>query len=456
MDLRNKKVTVVGLGNSGLGASLLLLEKGAIVSVTDNGDSEDVIKNARILKAKYINVEIGGHSESFLGGTELLIVSPGVENTSLPIRYAEDKNIPIVSEMELGYFFTKGTIAAITGTNGKSTVVSILGNILKNAGQKVNVCGNIGKSLSGEAGKIEKSTVVVLEVSSFQLERITSFRPKISVILNVTDDHLDRHQDFEEYLHYKTRIFENQKAGDITIFNYDDPNLRRIAKSKSIRSRVFYFSRKEKVKGAYLDKGELKISLSGRQGKSLFRLDGVFIKGAHNEENILASSLVANFLGIKPGAIGEGVKGFRPLAHRFEKVGAVSGVDFINDSKATNPDSTYKALLSMDRPCILIAGGRDKKLSYEKVLPEMKKAVKSVVLIGETRKKMREAFGKFVKTEEADSLESAVLRAYKAASPGDSVLLSPMCSSFDMFRDYKHRGDVFREAFMKLRGTCGQ
>ncbi|MEE9500222.1 MAG: Mur ligase family protein, partial [Candidatus Omnitrophota bacterium] len=241
MDLRNKKVTVVGLGKSGTGSALLAEKAGAVVSVTDNNDTDDIRKNAEYLRAKCIAVEIGEHTERALSRTELLVVSPAVEKSSLPIRYAIERNIPIISELELGYLFCKGPIVAVTGTNGKSTVVSLLGEILRQAGRPVNVCGNIGNPLSGEifasGGKnIDETTEIILETSSFQLEWIESFRPKISVILNVTEDHLDRYRNFEDYLAAKKRIFKNQSAGDVTILNYDDKNLKKAAKPGKIAS----------------------------------------------------------------------------------------------------------------------------------------------------------------------------------------------------------------------------
>ncbi|OGW75440.1 MAG: UDP-N-acetylmuramoylalanine--D-glutamate ligase [Omnitrophica bacterium RBG_13_46_9] len=484
MDLRNKKVTVVGLGDSGIKSALLLCEQGAIVGVTDNGDNENIRRNAGLLREKCIDAEIGQHTESFLSMTELLVLSPGVENSSLPVRYAQKNNIPMISEMELGYSFCKGLIVAVTGTNGKSTVVSLLGEILRQAKIPVNVCGNIGNALSGEVsalakevsgscGKnIDKDTVVILETSSFQLERIVSFKPYISVILNVTEDHLDRYSDFDGYFAAKKRIFENQRQRDVVILNYDDENLRRMAGSQKIQAPLLYFSSREKVRGAYFDKGDIKIFLGdapshvGPRGyresaKSLFKLrdfrltqplrDGGGIKGGYNIENILASVLVAALLGVKEGDMEKALTDFMPLKHRFEKVATVDGIDFIDDSKATNIDSTYRALELLDRPAILIAGGKDKNIDYGKVLPAIRGSVKKLILIGETRNKMRDIFKDFVETEEKDSLEEAVLAAYKSASPGDYVLLSPMCSSFDMFRDYRHRGDVFRMAVENLK-----
>ncbi|MBL7155601.1 MAG: UDP-N-acetylmuramoyl-L-alanine--D-glutamate ligase [Candidatus Omnitrophica bacterium] len=450
MDLRNKKVTVVGLGNSGIGSALLLEKEGAIVSVTDNSKNEDIRKNAKLLEEKYIDLEIAKHTESFLHDTELLVVSPGVEKTSLPIRYARENNIPLISELELGYHFCKGRIVAVTGTNGKSTVVSLLGEILRNAKFPVSVCGNIGNSLSGEVEHIKKGTVVVLETSSFQLEWIAFFRPKISVMLNIAEDHLDRYSDFKTYFDAKKRIFKNQRGDDITILNYDDKNLQKLGKTKKMASHLFHFSRKKRVEGIYLDKNAVKISLRGKT-KELFTLGDSTLKGEHNLENILASALAATLLGARPDAIEKVVKVFKPLAHRFENIATIGGIEFIDDSKATNVDSTRRALESLQKPAVLIAGGKDKNLSYGKILPALKKNVKKIVLIGETRRKMRNLFEKLVKVEEKDSLEEAVLAAYESAPPKGCVLLSPMCSSFDMFDSYKERGEIFKKTVRGLK-----
>ena len=350
----------------------------------------------------------------------------------MPIRFAKENSIPIISELELGYHFCKGIIVAVTGTNGKSTVVSLLGEILRRAKIPVKVCGNIGNSLSGEVGAISKKTVVILEVSSFQLEWISSFRPKIALILNMTADHLDRHSSFKEYINYKMRIFENQKPEDYAILNYDDVTLRGAAKSHRIRAKILYFSAKKKE-------------------KKLFEIKNTRLKGAHNLENILAAGLAAKLLGVKKASLKKSIEGFKPLGSRFEKVATIGGIDFINDSKATNIDSTRQALLSLERKAILIAGGKDKNLSYEEILPAVKKAVKKIILIGETTPKMRDIFKKVVATEESGSLEEAVRAAYESASSGETVLLSPMCSSFDMFKSYKERAEVFVGAVRKLK-----
>jgi len=450
MDLRNKKITVVGLGKSGTDSATLLDREGAIVSVTENGDSKDIRENAALLEKKFMELEIGKHTESFLVDTEIMVVSPGVCDTSLPIRYAEENNIPVISELELGFLFCKGPIVAVTGTNGKSTVVSLIGKILSKAGKPVNVCGNIGNSFSGEIEKIDKKTFVILEVSSFQLERIAFFKPKISVILNATEDHLDRYSTFDEYLRAKKKIFQNQKESDTLILNYDDKNLKKLAKAQKIIPKVLYFSTKEKVEGIYKDGDSIKVHLKNKV-KRLFDLGDFKLKGVHNTENILAAALTATLLGVDKLSMESATREFNPLLHRFQKVVTLEDVEFIDDSKATNIDSTEKALLSLKRPAILIAGGKDKNLSYKKLLPVVKKKVKKMVLIGQTRPKMRDVFKCAAHLEEADTLQEAVRIAYKQSSPGDCVLLSPMCSSFDMFKDYKERGEVFKQAVEKLR-----
>lgn len=447
MDLRNKKVTVVGLGASGLASALLLDENEAIVFATDSSDSEPVRKNASFLKKKYIETEIGRHTESFLEGTELFVVSPGVDKDSTPICYALKNNVPVISEIELGCYFCRGPIIAVTGTNGKSTVVSLLGKILAAAGKPFNVCGNIGKAFTGEVKNITKETFVILEVSSFQLERIETFRPLISVILNITEDHMDRYRSFKDYEDVKKRIFKNQKDNDITILNYD--LLKKMSPPRPF-CRTFYFSAEKKVEGAYKADGAVNVFLRNKE-KKLFNLDNLNLKGEHNTENILAATLVALLIDVDAGLIEKVIKDFKPLSHRFETLRAVGGVEFINDSKATNIDSTRRALKSLEKKAVLIAGGKDKALSYEEIVPSLKKHVKSLVLIGETKEKIKKALKNAVPLVECNTMEDAVGEGYRLAGKGGCVLLSPMCASFDMFANYKERGEAFKRAVEKLR-----
>ena len=426
MDLKGKRVTVVGLGNSGFNAAVLLKGIGARVRATDARDTPDVRKNTRILKNKDIKVETGGHTEAFLKGSRLIVLSPGVENASPAVKWAEKYGIPIIGEMELGYRFCKGRIIAITGTNGKSTVTALSGEILKDGGKDAVVCGNIGNSLCGEIGRIKKDTWVVLEVSSFQLERIEKFRPQIAAILNITDDHMDRYNKFTEYFNEKLKVFRNQTADDILILNGDAENLR--ALKEKAKSKVLFFSRSK-----FPDK-----------------INNMKLKGTHNVENILAASLVGSLAGVSESSIGQTIKNFRPLPHRFETVVAIDGVLYIDDSKGTTVDSTYRALESCDKPVILIAGGKDKNSDYGFVKEIVRKKVKHLVLIGEAAAKIKKALGGVVETHEVGGMDEAVETARRLAKKGFIVLLSPMCSSFDMFKDYKERGGVFKRAVRRL------
>lgn len=454
LDLRNKKVTVVGLGESGLGSALLLDYVGAIVSVTDKNKTKQVIENSKILEKRYIDLEIGEHTEAFLKETELLVVSPGVGKDALPIRYAQDNFIPIISELELGYNFCNRKIIAVTGTNGKSTVVSLIGRVFHSAERPVIICGNIGDSFTGKIfenmGKdLYKNAVVILEVSSFQLEWIDNFRPDVAVILNITPDHLDRYNDFEEYFNTKLKIFKNQNKGDILIINSENEFLiSRIPKKNPFR--VFCFSNSRKVEGIYKEGDIIRVNIDD-ESRNLFELKEVPLRGEHNLENILVTALICHLSDIDNDIIQKAVSEFTPLSHRFESIGEIGGVEFIDDSKATNTDSTKKAIESMRKKCILIAGGKDKGLPYQELRPVLKEKVKTIVLIGEAKNNIRKALEGVVPIVEKETMENAVTEAYKISSPGEAVLLSPMCSSFDMFADYKHRGKEFRNAVAKIK-----
>jgi len=449
MDLRNEKVVVVGLGTSGMDACLLLNDLGAIVSATDSGSSDDLKKNSKILSEKYIEVEIGTHTEGFLAGSDLMVISPGVSKDALPIQYAIANNRPLISELELGFACCKGSIVAVTGTNGKSTVVTLIGEILKKAGKKVVVCGNIGNSLCGEIHNIDSNTIVVLEVSSFQLEWIVDFRPKISCILNITEDHLERYISFEDYVKTKMKIFSKQESRDLTILNYDDVGLRH--PKEPIKAKTLYYSKNKKVNGIYCQDGDV-IYNKGGKSKKLFSMPSSRLKGEYNIENILAAVLIALTEGADLDSIKEAVEGFIPLRHRMEYLGNVNGIEFIDDSKATNIDATKRALESLDKKVILIAGGRDKGGDYALVKDEIVAKVDKLVLIGEAATRMNDFFKGFVKEIElCDTLEEATRSAFSGAKNKQIVLLSPMCSSFDMFSSYKERGDVFKKTIEEIK-----
>lgn len=443
MDLKNKKVSVIGLGNSGINASLLLNSLGAEVWASDCNKTDSTEKAKKLLEKKGVKAETGAHTELFIKESDLIVLSPGVEDSSPPLLWAAKSGIPVIGEMELGFRFCKGRIIAITGTNGKSTVTSLIGEILKNAGKDVVVCGNIGNSLCGEIGRINKDTWVVMETSSFQLERAPSFKPQIAVILNITDDHLDRYRDFGDYYSEKLKIFHNQDKGDILILNYDAGNLRSL-KDKA-GSRVFFYSRFKKVEGVYAEDGWIFRDYAGKIEK-IMPCGEAGIKGTHNTENVLASALASSLAGAGKKAITDAVKSFKGLSHRCEKVAVVNGVEYIDDSKGTTVDSTLRALESCDKPVVLIAGGKDKNSDYNVIKDMIRSKVKHLVLIGEAKSRIRKALEGAADIYDASDMNNAVEIASTLAKKGYIVILSPMCSSFDMFKDYKERGNAFKKA----------
>lgn len=453
MDLKGKKVTVIGLGNSGRAAATLLADRGAAVWVTDAHDTPEIRAHAAALAGRGISVETGGHTKAFIEGSVLVVASPGVEDTSPAVRWADEARIPIISELELGYRFCKGTIIAITGTNGKSTVTTLVGEILKDGGKDTVVCGNIGNALSGEIPRITKDTYVVVEVSSFQLERTTSFKPHIAVILNITDDHLDRYAAFADYFAEKLKVFSRQDAADILILNADARNLQALAGRAA--SKVLWYSRLRKVEGAYVRGGMIVTNLEGRETE-LLPADAMALKGLHNLENVAVCGLIGLLCGVARDSIRATVARFTGLRHRFETVAVIDGVEYIDDSKGTTVDSTRRALESCTKPVVLIAGGKDKRSDYGAIRDLVAAKVRHLVLIGEARERIGSALAGAAETHTAATMADAVARARDLASGGAIVLLSPMCSSFDMFKDYKHRGDVFRDAVMALRQASGK
>lgn len=408
-----KKITVVGLGRSGLACANLLCDLGAKVSITDNQDNVSTRSNASRLKAKNIAWELGRHTPEFIRDKDLLVVSPGVSDDTLPIAWAKQFKIPIISEIEVGGILCPATIIAITGTNGKTTVTTLIGKILEKKFKKAFVLGNIGTPFCAELNKMTEDDFVSLEVSSFQLEKIQAFKPKIAVMLNFSRNHLDRYTALKDYLEAKKRIFINQDESDYLVLNYADPTIRELA--KEAKSRVVYFSDKEDM-----------------------------------NPNQAASLAVASILGIDKEMALNVFKEFKGIEHRLEDVAEINKVKFINDSKATTVDSASWALKNIAQPIILIAGGRDKGCDYSEILDLMQKKVKAVILIGEAKEKMKDTWARYLSLQESSSLEEAVMLAFDKAKSGDCVLLSPMCASFDMFSDYEARGRVFKKAVYDL------
>lgn len=419
MDLKDKKVTVIGLGKSGIAACNLLIDKGSKVSITDCLDNPRVRQNIRNLSKKdIVNIEIGRHTEALIETCDLVVVSPGVPQDCLPIMWARRKNIPVISEIELAFIFCPAPIIAITGTNGKTTVATLVSQIFHEAGKKYVVCGNIGNPFSGELSQITNEHTVILEVSSFQLETIDRFKPKVAVMLNLGVDHLDRYTDTSQYFAAKSRIFSNQSEDDWAIVNRKDPECVKMA--------------------------------AGTKAKVLYFPDNKYINAKHLNSNHLAALMISSLFGIPEDMAIDICFRFKGIEHRMERVAEVSGVTFINDSKATNVGSTLWALNSIKRPIILIAGGKDKGSDFTVIKEELRNKVKAMILLGEARERIKETFQDLVPIQIATTLSHAVWQAFRIARSGDCVLFSPMCSSFDMFTDFAERGRVFKEAVFKL------
>ena len=419
MDFNNKKVAVIGLGKSGLEAALLLFNLGAQVKISDCQDNESLRNNAKISQDKNIKIELGRNSFNFIEGSELIVVSPGVKKDSPIMIFARQSGIPVIGEIELGFLLCPAQIIAITGTNGKTTVTTLVGEILKSTGRKVFVCGNIGNPFCKDILNMTKDDLVSLEVSSFQLENIVDFKPKVAALLNFSRNHLDRHKDMQTYLDVKKRIFMNQDSNDWAILNYHSSEIRTIA--SEIKSKILYFNSEDK------DNSEF-----------------------GSNPNYLAAIAIGSIFGISEDTYIEVFRQFRGLEHRLEYVRTINGIDFINDSKATTVDAAIWALNNLNKPVIMIAGGRDKGADFSAVKDLLRDKVKKLILIGEAKEKIRNAIDNALPTKDLDTLEEAVCFAYKTARNGDCVLLSPMCASFDMFSDFEERGEVFKDIINKL------
>lgn len=444
--LEGRRTAVVGLGRSGYAASKFLKTMGAEVVAADLKPEGELGPVVGELRAMGVEVLAGGYGPSLFEGASLVVLSPGVDPNQGIFREMREKGVEVIGELELAYRFVREPIIAITGTNGKSTTTTLVAHLLRTAGKEVFVGGNLDRPLSEYLLGEGRADYVVLEVSSFQLETIQTFRPFVSVFLNITPDHLDRHPTFEDYLKAKARIFENQREGDFAVLNLDDEHL------KGLRSRIkatpVGFSHTALPEGVWEGDGAIRWSLMGRVG--MVPIDGLPIKGGHNVENAMAAVAVAVLCGLGRREIEEGLRTFRPLPHRMEYVGEVGGVSFYDDSKATNPDATLRALDSFSVPVVLIAGGLNKGLDLG-VLREKASKLRAVVAIGKAAAQVEEAFRGAAKVVRARDMGEAVREAFGLARPGDCVLLSPACASFDMFRDYKERGRAFQEAVRSLR-----
>jgi UDP-N-acetylmuramoylalanine--D-glutamate ligase len=443
MDLKNKRVLVVGLGRSGVAAAFFLQEHGAKVTVSDTKSEAQLQQEVAQLLDRGISIEAGRHGERTFRDQDLIVVSPGVPPDQPQLQHARTLGIPVIGEVELAFRFLHGNVLAITGSNGKTTTTTLVGEILSKAGKKTLVGGNIGTPVISLAGKSSPESLVVLEVSSFQLETIEQFRPWIAAILNITPDHLDRHHTFEAYVAAKARIFENQTSADFGVLNADDPAC--VALEKKVKGSLFWFSRKQPVEqGAFLKGDQIIFRQNGKEQAVLSRGD-ISLKGLHNLENVLAAVTMTRLAGCDPHQIRQAVSQFRAVEHRLELVSSVSGVTFYNDSKATNVDATIKALESFPGNIHIILGGKDKGSDYTVLVPLLRERAKAVYLIGAAAEKIRSHIQGSTALVSAGTLERAVHQAFEAANSGDIVLLAPACASFDQFENYEQRGRMFKE-----------
>jgi UDP-N-acetylmuramoylalanine--D-glutamate ligase len=447
MELNGKRALVVGLGKSGVASALFMKAHGARVTVSDTKSGDELRNEIPVLLDHGITVETGGHGDRTFRGQDLIVVSPGVPVDAPPLVQARSLGETVIGEIELAAQFLPGPIIAITGSNGKTTTTTLTGEIMTAAGLPTLVGGNIGTPAISLAERAKPETVVVLEISSFQLETIQTFRPKIAVVLNVTPDHLDRHRTFEIYTDAKARIFENQQGRDFAVLNADDPTC--VAMGARTRAQVFWFSRQQEVQqGAWVRDGNIVFRDSQGQ-REILQISEIPLKGAHNLENVLAAVCTGVLMGCSPEKVREAVQDFKAVEHRLEFVATIGGVDYYNDSKATNVDATIKALESFPANIHLILGGKDKGSDYTVLNDLIRQRVKGLYTIGAAAAKI-ESHLKGAEIVHAETLENAIRKAHATAQPGDVVLLAPACASFDQFKNYEHRGKMFKEIVAAL------
>jgi UDP-N-acetylmuramoylalanine--D-glutamate ligase len=450
IDLKNKRVLVVGLGKSGLSAAMFLRAQGARVTVSDARSALALAKEIPALLDAGIMVESGGHGLLTFRRQDLIVVSPGVPMDTPEVKQVVAFGLPVIGELELASRYLRGQVVAITGSNGKTTTTTLVGKILADSGLPTQVGGNIGLPVVDLVAQSTPETMNVLEVSSFQLETVEEFHPRIAVILNITPDHLDRHHSFENYVAAKERIFARQGASDFLVLNGDDRVTQMCA--ARAKSEMYWFSGTKAVRrGAFVRDGVIVwVEKEGGVTEPVMPVSEVHLKGAHNIENVLAAVCVARSAKVPAESIRASVATFTAVEHRLELVRKLNGVEFYNDSKATNVDATMKAVASFAKGIHLILGGKDKDSDYGLMAELLKKRVKAVYTIGSAAEKVERQLHGVVKMVAAETMQVAVAEAAKAAIAGDVVLLSPACSSFDQFENYEHRGRVFRQLVNEL------
>ena len=452
MNFQGKKILVVGLGKTGMALVSFLLKEGARVMISDSreiSELKEMLSNFKGASPPLV-LEGGGHRTDFFLSADMVLVSPGIPLDIPALKAVREKGIPIHGEIEVFADRSTTPVIAVTGTNGKTTTTALLNEMLVNSGKNTYLGGNIGQPLMDYILGGQGKEVVVAEISSFQLDTATHFSPKVGLLLNISEDHLDRYSDFQAYADSKASLFRNQGKNDAAVINWDDPICRSIGENLS--GPVYFFSLTGKVSpGAYLEQNRAAVFLGGTG--ELYDLNGFALPGVHNLENALAAILGARLMGADPAAVQKTLLTFKGFGHRLEYVGEVKGIGFYDDSKATNVGAVVKALEGFNEPIILIAGGRDKGGDYHPLRDLIQRKVKDLILIGEAREIMMKQLGGLTNTEYAGTLEEAVHRAFQHGRPGDVVLLSPACSSFDMFRDYVQRGDIFQKTVRELDGV---
>ena len=446
-ELRGKRVLVVGLARTGVATALFCAARGAKVTATDARPENEVGEALVSLRAAGVSLELGGHLERTFREQDLIIPSPGVPADIHLLQAARTKGVTVWSEVELADRFRHGRLIGITGSNGKTTTTSLIEHVLGNAGIPTILAGNIGTPLISRVEQTRDNTITVVELSSFQLELIETFRPNISVFLNLTADHLDRHHTFEEYSRAKARIFENQTQADSAVLNADDPATTPLAPAKP---QVYWFSRSQRVaQGAFVRESEIVFRDDGNE-ETVLNLHDIPLAGAHNVENVLAAVAATRLAGAAPAAIAKGVRSFAGVEHRLEFVAEIGGVRYYNDSKATNVDATLKALDSFPGRILIVLGGKDKGSDYTALQKPLRERAILALLIGAAAEKIERQITGSVAIERAGLLERAVEIASHAARPGDVVLLAPACASFDQFENYEHRGRAFKDLVHQL------
>jgi UDP-N-acetylmuramoylalanine--D-glutamate ligase len=451
MDLKNKKVLVVGLGKSGLAAALFLRRRGAQVTVSDVRSAEALAKEIPALIEEGIMVETGGHGLLTFRRQDLIVVSPGVPMDTPELAQAQSFGLPVIGELELAARFLKGHTLAVTGSNGKTTTTTLLGEILTAAGLPTLVGGNIGLPVISLIDSSTDETWSVLEVSSFQLETTRQFHPSIAVILNITPDHLDRHGSFENYCEVKERIFAQQTAEDCLVLNADNTPCEAAA-ARAV-ARVFWFSIEHPVtQGAWLEQGYVVYRPApDAPTEKIMLLSAIPLKGEHNVENVLSAVVAARQAGVPADVIRRAVENFQAVEHRLEFVAKIKGVEFYNDSKATNVDATAKAVAAFSGGIHLILGGKDKGSPYTVLAPLLRARVSAVYTIGAAAAKIESELHGVVPIHSCETLDKAVAAAAAAARPGEVVVLAPACSSYDQFENYEQRGTVFKQLVKELK-----